>query len=761
MSIDRVTVALRTGFAAMLSLGATLAHADGIAIQNANYDATGRQVIVKGKLDGFDGAQAVTVRNLATGAVLGTQSTSKQFSFFIPVPEGTTVPCEIQVRAGTEVKSAEVRHGPGLCARYTVQLTGTVTDAPIPNALVTVTVDGITYTTTADENGNYALPITTANLNQLLKIEAAGTSETGTPIEFTNLIGSFSRVLDEQTSTGSAKGNVTNTTTASYVLVLQANDGLEPTTEEQLRTAETSVDATELLKLAAIIKLIVDEGYDLPPGETNLIEFISDPAAVEQYVATTLATPQAQADLNAVVDAILADSNLVAGFTPQDIPERFFVIPAAHPGYMARSGYILEFDAGGAGTGRALDYTSGFGQKIDQPFTWQIINGRLRVQFAQPVVTSYFAEADSPDLAGILTPDEQAALDGVQIPVTQRSYGYTFTRLNDGVLADPVLRENNYTLQVLPIGTFVPSNPDEVERSTENTETLRSSLDIQPIPFVGTCPGSAKTVCVPGTWGSLAMYSPGLDGTSLFTGAVGNPIPLSAWGEVQSFSGTGSGTVAGAISGVTASWAVGADGALTVTYPSGWVQRMTVIENVGLEYGVFHEFSKGAERFATYSINVKADSAFSFTSAYLANATGEIWNGEINSWFPANWNADGTRPIRSYFGWRFSAGDNSAQNLNRIFENQICDGDGIADDLYASVSIGSRSITGDGRVIIDRRGNGNLLRTWYPIASTLVDGDRQFYAMELEKIGNGNVRIAARINLLREIPVPQWQCSGP
>ena len=455
MSIDRVSAALRAVCAAALYLGATIAQADGIAIQNANYDASGRQIVVKGKLDGFDGPQTVTVRNLGTGAVLGTQSTSKQFSFFIPVPQGTAVPCELQVRAGAEVKSTEVRHGPGLCARYTVQLTGKVTDAEIPNALVTVTVDGITYTTTADANGNYTLPITTANLNQLLKIEAAGTSETGTPIEFTNLIGSFSRVLDEQTSTGTAKGNVTNMTTASYVLVLQANDGLEPATEEQLRSAETAVDATKLLQLAAIIKLIVDEGYDLPPGETNLIDFISDPEAVAQYVETTLSTPQAQADLDTAVGAILADSNLVAGFSAQDIPERYFAIPAANPGYMARSGYILEFDAGSGGTGRMLDFFSGQGRTINAPFTWQIANGRLRVDFETPIEFNYIEIADSPALAGVLTPAEQAAYAGEQLDVVQRVYGYTFTRLNDGVLADPVLRQVDTSLQVLPTQTSV------------------------------------------------------------------------------------------------------------------------------------------------------------------------------------------------------------------------------------------------------------------------------------------------------------------
>ena len=71
--------------------------------------------------------------------------------------------------------------------------------------------------------------------------------------------------------------------------------------------------------------------------------------------------------------------------------------------------------------------------------------------------------------------------------------------------------------------------------------------------------------------------------------------------------------------------------------------------------------------------------------------------------------------------------------------------------------------------MIDRRNNGNQLRSWYPIASTTVGGDRQFYAMEFElRRGfvngspvNGLVFVAPRLNLLREIPVPQWKCSGP
>ena len=455
------------------------------------------------------------------------------------------------------------------------------------------------------------------------------------------------------------------------------------------------------------------------------------------------------------------DSNLVAGFSAQDIPERYFAIPAANPGYMARSGYILEFAAAG-NTGGLLDYFSGQGKSLSAPFSWQIANGRLRVDFAQAIVVNYVEVADSPALAGVLTPAEQAAFAGEQLNVVQRTYGYTFTRLNDGVLADPVLREADMSLQVLPTATSKGQfgGTQEVDRTAESTDSLRSSLDIQPIPFAGSCPSGGQSVCVPGTWSSFAVYSPGND-LGFITGTAGAALPVTAWGDVQTFTGVGanSGTVTGAISGVSATWAVSADGTLTVTYPSGWVQRMQVIENQGLEYGVFHEFTRGAERFATYNINVKADAGFSFTVPYLANAAGEIWQGEVNNWVVGNLNQDGSRPIGSYFGWRFTAVDDSALNLNGLFENETCDPDGLANDLYASLSLGKRTVTADGRVVIDRTGNGARLRSWYPIASTTVGGDRQFYAMESER-RNGLVFIAPRLNLLREIPVPQWKCSN-
>ena len=309
----------------------------------------------------------------------------------------------------------------------------------MPFATVSVTLDGVTYTTTADEFGNYALPILTANINQLVRIDASAEDpETGGSIEFINLIGSFSRVLNAGPS-----GNVTNLTTASYILAVEANGGSEPTTIEELQTAETAIDVTELFELAALIKLIVDDSsYSLPAGEGSMIAFISDPAAVEAYIATV-----PQEDLDAALAEILSDSDLVAGFTIADIPERYYAIPTASPGFMARRGDALEFNVGvpGAETGTILSF-SFTGQGTDQSFDWSIdASGRLVLDFNAPIEQIDFPGIDSTPA----TPAERQILVDAniqQIAEIRTVTQHTYTRVTDGTLVDIVRREAPATI---------------------------------------------------------------------------------------------------------------------------------------------------------------------------------------------------------------------------------------------------------------------------------------------------------------------------
>lgn len=757
---------LRAPLAVALLLGVPLANAAAIALQNVNYAGSDRKVIVKGKLDGFAGETTVTLRNLTTNAVMATvPAKGGQFGFRVNVPLGVQVPCEISVEARSSshsvIRTAEVRNARGICGKYTVALTGVVTDDVIPFATVTVTIGGVTYTTVADENGRYTLPITTANLDELVKIEADGTSPaTGAPIEFVNLIGSFSRVLDEQLTEGGAEGNVTNVTTASYVLVLEANGG-EPTSEAELRNAETSVDATELLQLAALIKLIVDDpDYSLPAGQTNLLEFVSDPAAVSAYLATV-----PQDALNAAVTSILQDSNLVAGFAAADIPSRYFAIPAAQPGYLARQGQILEFNNTN-GSGRLLDYNNVVGQPISEPYTWVVENGRLLLSFVDPVVNDYFDTLSNTSFFQLLLTDEERnriLADygyGFQVPVRYSVLGYTYTRVVDGALVDTASVETRALVEVLPFPlkdgtTFTPSRAPyaQTERSGRS---LRASIDVQAKPFAATCPGADGATCVPGQWLANFLYSPG----TLQTQSGPQVLPEAPNGDVVTFAPDG--TVTGQLSGVTANWTVDGDGALLISYSSGWQQKLQIVDTLGLEFGVFNEISKGSDRYATYTINVKAAGAFALTNSYLANAPDTFWQGEINSWVPdaRRWNPDGTRALSSYFGWQFFDNSNTAINVGDV-TLQDCGGDGQKDDAKASLFFSQWQPAGSGVAI--PRGGGSRLRTWYPAASTVINGERQFYVMEDERYVSGpftgRLFFPPRINFLREIEAP-WTCTN-
>lgn len=759
----QIARALRAPLAVALLLGMPLANAAGIVLQNVNYAKGDRKVIVKGILDGYTAGTPVYVRDLNTGTLLGTQITGKQFNFRINVPTSRAVPCAIQVTTDAHAASSVVRNAGRVCGAYSATLTGLVTDEPIPFATVTVTLNGVTYTTVADENGRYSLPIVSARLDELVKIDASAVNEeTGEPIEFTNLFGSFARVLDAAAADGSANANVTNVTTASYALLLQANGGQQPATEEELRTAETSIDATLLLELAAVIKLIVDDpNYSLPPGETSLIAFISDPAKVEAYRATV-----ASEDLNAAMAAILADSNLVAGFRPEDIPDRYFVIPNTNPGYIARFGSILEFDAGSSG-GRLLNYfpnLTAIAQATNAPFAWSVDDGRLVLEFTPAIVLTSFPTISGSGAFPFLTDAERQRLAeaGIsQIRVDFTTLQHAYTRISDGVLVDTVSRETRTEISAPPIplpdgSTLVLSLLPQFEVGNAQ-ETMRASQDIPPRPFTASCPASAGGVCVPGTWGGLHVFSPGI--------SINNqPIAVAPFGDVQTFATDGS--VTGTISGVSANWRVDGDGALVITYPSGWTQKSLVLDSLGLEWGVFSEFANEStgQRYASYGIHVKANAPFVLSDAYLGNPVGTFWQGEINSWLPSSRNPDGTRTLGSYFGWQFYEGSDVVSNVG-FLDLRSCDGGPDADDVYANLSRGRWSLAPDGSLVIDRfafQFPGQTLRTWYPIAATVVGGERQFYVMEMQRtevLGTMRVNIAPRLNYQREIEAP-WVCSN-
>jgi hypothetical protein len=738
------------------------APAESIKIQNANFAAGASKVVVTGKLIGFGKTNNIAIEDSLSGELLAELSAvRKNFNAQIDRGEDQAVPCSVTVTSGEESAISEVRHAPADCSNR-LTLSGLVTDSALPFASVVVRVGSQTFTTVADENGFYSLDIATVSVGDLVTIEtaAANPNDPGETINFVNLAGTFSKLLSDPVE------NVTNVTTAQFALLVEANGGQAPTSEQELRDAETHVDATRLLELAAVIKLIVDDSaHSLPLGFDSIISFIADASAVDQYIADVNANePNAIAD---AISVILTDNNLVEGFTTSDIPSFYYAIERAIPGFLSRSGDGIEFDSVDF-TGTLLNIQGGgSGFPVPADFDWGVVDGVLELSFPNPAVASGKVGIS------VAAPGDQVVIDeywrcavdtGARIMRNTRLLESSLTRVVDGSLVDIVSRSDRleYSFDDVPTITDLPDCSGDSIRFATRFEsftfetTLRSSADINQTPF-SNGPGGVDIL---GSWAIEYYYNPGAD---LFNSparrVVGNLLTFNA-------DGTGSKLFDDEdLTDQTFSWEVISDD-LVIRYPDGWTQTSRILDQEGKQYGVFHDFTNGTDRFATYDITIKQDPSYAFTEADLISPVGKFWNGMINLWIPDANFSDGSWRFDWNFGWIFD------QQPDGIHPFTLLDDvdplrwwfdvamtweilpDGMLHTSYAAFSWARQ-------------------RFWIPLSEEPISQDpvtgepivpatRRFYVLEYETQPPVR-RFQPRINIEQEVDIPDydlhWYCA--
>ncbi len=674
----------------------SVSQAAAVRVQNANLDKGINTIFVKGVTDALLPGTPVYLYNAETGALLASDMDgNKQVSFRVAFPEGQRAPCTVVIRAGAPgdldavTAIAQVRHATG-CTAQLLQLNGQVTDAPIPNATVTVTLNGVTYTTVADDNGFYTLDIATATVSELVTIEATKKMTSGETIDFVSLAGSFSKLLADAdggvlSSDTSQKVNVTNVTTAEYVLLVEANGGSAPTTVEELQQAETRVDATELIQLAAVIKLIVDDpNYSLPSGYTTILQFIQEPAAVEAFVATV-----PPATLEATISEILTDNGLVAGFQVDEVPGRYYVSFPTERGFLSRGGDVYEFSAArpnacaGIGSGCTGTYLTRdvTGTPVSVPIEWYIEAGSLEMTVMAPTALARFAEAgvfkqDFPD--AVMT-DGTSFADcnpAGQMSFTEAIVGYSFTRFNDGQTVDSLSRRSdlsysNFGPVLCEDGVTYKTPANFVVRLTGNI-LARDSGSIAPRRFVraSAATGAADEIVADGQW-ALQVYANLRLAVFDNFGNMTVELRRSIFADnVRLFTdGTASSDIASELGGGPSSWTIDTvTGELVINYPDGWVQRVVITDEqdgngdgVVDEYGAFSLFSgPGGARFASSDPAFRRDTSLAIDADMMATPLGKYWNTVVNAWIPEAWedvpgSTTGERRIRlsgNYFGFR-------------------------------------------------------------------------------------------------------------
>lgn len=794
-----------TAFAGAVLLVPSVSQAAAVRIQNANLDQGVNTVFVKGVTDAVPLGAPAYLYNAETGALMASDlDGNKQVSFRVALPLGQKAPCTVVVRAGApgDVEAvtaiAQVRHATG-CTTQQLQLRGQVTDAPIPYATVTVTLNGITYTTVADANGLYTLDIATATVSELVTIEATKKMASGETIDFISLAGSFSKLLTDAdggvlSSDTRQKVNVTNVSTAEYVLLVEANGGTAPTTVEELQQAETRVDATELLRLAAVIKLIVDDpNYSLPSGYTTILEFIQQPAAVEAFVATV-----PTATFEATIGEILADNGLVAGFQVNEVPGRYYVTFPAEPGFLSRGGDVYEFsavrpnDCAGIGSGCTGTYLTRDvnGTPVSVSLEWYIEAGSLEMTVMVPT-----ALARIMDPANFMQDFPNATMtDGTRFAdcnpaetlfFDEAIVGYSFTRFNDGQAVDGLSRRSdlsysNFRPVVCANGSSkTPAN--FVTRITGNI-LARDSGSIAPRRFVraSAATGAADEIVADGQW-ALQVYSDihliQFDGTVVRARSIfADNVRLSADGTAMS-------DIASELGGGPSLWSIDTvTGELVISYPDGWSQRVIVTDELDgngdgtIEvYGAFSVFTgPNGVRFASSDPAFRRDTSLSINGSIVGSPSGKYWQTVVNAWTPTAWenvpgSTIGERRLTmgsQFFGFRAAPVSAGFNGQYRAFAGGDSCGttprwrrfgfSGFEIDQVGTLNVLAMSYT---------TFNGEPIRTraWSVMStdtvkfSTMPTAQRRLNVIEVERyegLANSPHRFPPRVNFYREINEP-------
>lgn len=381
-------------------------------------------------------------------------------------------------------------------------LTGTVTDAPIANAVVTATIGSQTFTATADANGNYSVEIAieesaTAGFITLTAKGAGSQSY----VEFTSLAGMFS-ALKTQAGSDSILSNsenfatqITNVSTALAVLLQQANNGQPVTSQTLIDTLSPTLNGQQVLELAAAIKLLVDEAddYPMPSGQTSMQALLANTTVREQLVADFY--EQDPTTFKNTQNAIVGDSTLTQPVTTATLPASLMAASLTDndgPTY-GDSDRAVAYTFNSNGTGTAASGT------WHRNMTWSISGGSVDVVYDNAVVDQLGVyTAICPELDGDYSP--------VGYPEFYNVAGAKLTLLSGGVLATtetrqitsrdcgpyPVTEVVTIARTVLNADDFLPIDIAELRDSTRTLWVYNTPYDQLGYPTVSIMPDVAE-----------------------------------------------------------------------------------------------------------------------------------------------------------------------------------------------------------------------------------------------------------------------------
>ncbi len=642
---------------------------------------------------------------------------------------------DVTITDGTDDVSGTIT----ITAYQGMSISGQVVDEPIPGARVKVEIGGEVFEAVADSEGNYVLEIQTLSLDSYVKVTATGAEGSESDgIELVSLLGEIGTMLEAAGADraiggeGDNSANVTNVTTARYVLAIEANEGQEITSDDEMETAEKSIDGDKLLEIAAVIKVVLDNpDHDLPEGFDSVLDFVSDTEAYNEFVAEVTSENPEDNALTQAMDQIVNDPALVQGFTQEGIASVYYSTFPAAPGFLSRGGDRYEFSNDGTGT------VANEGGSAE--FSWSIENGELEVTYDEPLeYYTYFA------VDGVLEPAVAAqwyeATNGWgQIGAFISEESVKFTRLVDGNIIDTVSFEMNAERVFDMLDTGV-SAPSETEWLSNGRLLLRDADASMPLPIVA--------ADLEQTWAADSYYE-------YEVASFDGPVSQTSYaGDLFQFVEGGTGVAL--LSGRAFTWAL-ENNSVRLNFDDETSQLVQKIDEAGdLSAFALRTFDSEGDLLAfSYNFGTWQDESDALTAGRVVTEAGHHWATFVNGWFAEFWDGGVFDYIAgSGFGWEFNQ-DGTATNVSFFYDGLDEDGDGDAEEVMDLRGSGTWSIGADGVLALTRHcPNDCRRREWLGLQAT---GD-EIIVMERESYGEeagGPLVFPARVNIYRVWESPE------
>ncbi|MED5524504.1 MAG: Ig-like domain-containing protein [Pseudomonadota bacterium] len=602
-------------------------------------------------------------------------------------------------------------------------ISGSVVDEPIPGATVTVTINGQTFTATADANGDYVLDLKTLDLGGYVKLVA--TSSTSPDVLLVSLVGEAGSLV---AGGGTVNNDVTNITTARYVLAVEANGG-EITSNSEMASAEDGIDADKLLEVAAVIKVMLDNpDYSLPEGFDNVLDFVADTEAYNDFVQEVTSTNPDDNALTQAMAAIISDPALTTAFTSDNLASHYYVTSAAAPGFLARGGDLITL---------ASDNSCLFANEYNtQSCTWAISDGKLNVTFATPLENYGFYNVY--DLLPAAQADQFMDEYGTsQLGGTRYDKGYSYTLLVSGDVIDSV--NVAVTYDIVYDEVWIGGEKIDLPNLTDDSDDFRQLLRNGD----GSVPMDIDQDALADDWAVPTYYD--------------SAYGLTYNGDLLVFNSNGtatSGTGHADLSDRDFSWSLSSN-TVTLTFTDGTVLSVVKLDEEGELNGLAltTRDSTGKVLAFSYNFGTWKDETNPFTATNVLTPTGHHWATFVNAWDASYWQ-DGELDYMaiSAFGWEFYA-DGTSDNLQYYYDGGDEDGDGNTSEVMDRRYYGTWSIDEDDVLNFNRcfmAGNCER-RQWLSLHN---DGE-ELIVLERAYRDDGNgeyLSIPPRLNIYRD-----WQ----